>query len=342
MEEAVPAAKSPSRALTCLAVGALLAAAAFHLVAISSMGDMGQSDAAGNGMAAGFAALAEMMLWAALGAFVLIACKGARLPADLLWVAGVLAIGGAIACNLAMTLVERPGWLRMTPTLVPPLTALFAIWARAGSDFPLKIRRIVAYTLAVPALALLVPPFVQQQRWEAAAPEREAARLRQQAEYEREEAEAAEAYAAELRAKGPDNRVDDFLQYMSGEYEEEAVRKIGEVRSRQEDVVRLLGGETEFYALDRLHDFNVEPNEALCTAYRAALDRRLAQFVPSNPDFRGIPGGLEGQQDNYRWLIAHGCDLAPQVSRLARMVRSLPDFYFERDSEILEAIARGR
>jgi hypothetical protein len=335
---------APSKAVTCLAIVALMAAAFFYFIAESSLSGLHESDAAGNAMASGFAALAEMALWAALIAFVALACKGAKLTADLLWAAWTLPIGGAVACNLAVMLLDlgQSGALRLTTGLVPVLTALFAIWVRVGSELSAGIRRIVGLGLAIPALVLLVPPFVEQQRYDAAAPQREAEEARVTAEYQRSEAQAKAAYEAEFRAKGPDNRIDDFLQYLHGDFEDEAMGEIRQVRSRQEDAVRLLGGQTEFYALDRLHEFNVEPDQQLCAAYKSALHRRLAQFVPTNPEYRGIPGQLGGQIDNYRWLMANGCDLRPQISRLARMIRSLlPDHYFPQDAEQLEELVRA-
>jgi hypothetical protein len=330
------------RVMSCLAIGALLAAGFFYFVAESSIAGMGRSDAAGNAMASGFAGLAELALWAALVAFVAIACKGAKLPLDLLWIAVVLALGGAIACNLAVMLadLEAGGRSRLTLALMPVLTVLFAIWARVSAEFAARTRRLGGYALALPALALLVPPFVDQERYEAAAPQREAERQRLEAEFARQEAETAAAYAAEFRAKGPDNRLDDFLQYLTGDFEDEAIAKIRSVRSRQADAVRLMGGETPFHDLDRLHDFDLEPTAELCTAYREALDRRLDRFVPANPDHRGIPWQLDAQFDNYRWLMANGCDLTPQLSRLARLVRSLTPDHFPRYTADLDAIVR--
>ena len=311
-----------------------------YLIAQSSISSLGGSDAAGNSMSAGFAMIAEFLLWGTLVVFLLLCCVPARLP-DLVVGLGAGLVGlAAIASLTAVGMMDRPSWIRIAPTLLPPLVVLFGIYSRYSVDQPQRTRRLVSLGFGALTVLLSVPPFIEYQRWVDAAPEREAEAQRAEADYRRREAEARTAYQSEFRALGPGSRVDDFLPFLASEFEEEAVIGIAGVRSRQADIIRLMSGETKFYELERLSEFELRVTPELCGAYRAALDRRLAQFVPTNPNYRGVPGELEGQPANMRWLMRNGCDLSPQVSRLAVAVRSLlPDHYFPSYAQELEAIA---
>jgi hypothetical protein len=314
----------PATAWTVLTVLALVATIFFYLLAQSSISGLGASDAAGNGLASGFAYVGETLLWFSLGLFFLLCALRGRPPAVML-IVGIVVIGvGAIASLIAIGLMERPGWLQLTPMLAPPLTALFAGWMAFSREAPSRLRVRIALGFALVAAPLLITPFYAFQAWLAAAPEREAETIRLEAEYERSVAEARAADAAAFEALGPDSRLEDFFPYIADpERAERALTLLRTARSREADAVRLLDADLDHHELQRMPEFDMEITPDLCRAYRGFIDRKLAGFRPDNANWEWVPRHMEWHLPSFRWFGAGGCDLSPQVRRIAEQLRAI-------------------
>ena len=339
-EEDEPAeARGPGAPSAMVATLAALAAAFFYWVAQGSIAGLGQSDPAGNGMAAGFAVIAEFLLWLCLAAYLWAMCWRSRLHAPVLVPAAALALAAAIACLTAIGLMRQPTWLRIVPTVLPLLAILFGLWARVSRALGRRVRLGVSIGMGATALALIATAFIEQAKWDSAAPQRAAGAEAAMRASEREQAENLRRWHGELQALGPDDPLDSYLPFLDSEWTEEALAGIRQVRSRQGDAERLIRRGVDFYEIDRLHEFGLAASPSLCGAYRARVDRQLADFVPTNDTRGSIPTFLEGQIANFRWFIAEGCDVAPQVRRLREQVREFtPQHYAPSYGEQLDVI----
>ena len=314
-----PSGDPPKPALNsgCL-IAPLALAGLLYVVTMLGVSDLGASDAAGDGLTAFFTMLFLIATWVLLGLFVFLCCRRSRASGLLYVVWALLFFGGAIACLVAVSQMSSPNWLGFVPALLPLIAAAYGVWVLNSADQPAARRRRGALGHGALGLVLIAVPLVAYAKWAAEEPEREA-------DYARQEAQAREAYLAELRALGPNSPIEAYFLYLDGEHEAEALAGIRAAQNRQADAARLLGLGFEQNNLSRLHEFGLDATSELCAAYRAALDRRLGAFIPTNPDWERIPISLYDQQANYRWLMAGGCDLTPQITRLAAQERTLDE-----------------
>ena len=302
----------------------LLAAILLYLLSLSGISGLGGSDPAGNSISAAFANIVEFVLWLPIFAFIALCCRSGRQGCFILAAGIALSVVAMILCLWAIGLMERPTSVQITPTALPPLALLFGVWARFSGRWPKTWRFASGIIFFLLFVAAAVPVFIEQQRWDAAAPAREAARQKQEADYARFEAEFKARYEAEFRAFGPDSRLDQLIPYVQSEFETEALARIHTLRSRQGDAVRMLDGGAELVDFRRLPEYGLQPTAELCRAYRARIDAKIGEFRPSDPG-NDPSVELETYYDPIRWFQANGCDMAPQASRIAEMLRRHPN-----------------
>lgn len=298
--------------------GLLVAAALLYVLSLLMMLPQGPgSDAAGRGMAGGFAILLQFPLWLLLLIFLVRSVGRAQLPP---WVQAA-AVAGALAalagCVTALSYTFEPGhgWLRAIAMLLPPLA--MAVGLQARPDMP----REEALTYAAALIVLVAPPAYVHARWGADAPRRKAESATILAENERQQKEISDAYYARLRALGPDSPLEDFLEFVDQPPPdgEEATAKLRNARSRQADTIAWLAGGGDFDDA-KLHQWNLEPSAELCRAYREALLRRLARSDYDSPDYSGALAELRPQVPTLLWLHARGCDLRAPAELWGKML----------------------
>lgn len=320
-------------------VAALLLSAGLYLFVAVAISEFGQSDAAGNGMAQGFAFLAMLALWLPLGLFVLLACIRARVGGAVIAGALLLLITAAMASLTAITLARRPDWLAISPYALPPFVALFGLWMLFQTRRPATLR-LAAF--AVAGIALMMPAAIGKWQWDAGAPQRAADMARAQAEHERAQAEEERAYEARFRALGPQSRLDDYLDFLAGPFAGETLAGIRALPSRTADAARMLRDGADLYEFERLHEFDLDAAGPLCDAYRARLDGQLAEANPARPGWREVPGSLRQQMENLRWFAGQGCDLSAQLRNLAAAEGMLPaEWRLPGYAEEIAALLRG-
>ena len=245
-----------------------------------------------------------------------------------------LCLAGMIFSIWAAGLMRTPSWVRITPTALPPLALLYGIWVPFGATWPARGRRLALIAFIGLAAAAALPVIIEQRRWDAAAPEREAAMNRAVAE----EGDFAARYEAEFRALGPDSRLEQFFPFLGGEHDAEAIVRIRALRSAQADAVRLLDGDTtELYEFRRMPEFGLSVTPELCASYRRRIARKLAGLGPGDPDANAI-AELATYIENFRWLHGNGCSMADQAAQVAAQMRRHPMDSVRADSALFEAI----
>ena len=309
-----------------LLVIALLLYAGFLANILGSRG----SDAAGRGMAMGFAAIIGVVLWIVLAGLYALAYVNGRLPGWAVAVAVVVLPLSAIAAAAAAGLAEeRGGWLLAAPILLPLLLMLYGLWGRLAGwheTFPVALTSIVlggaivlltAVPLAVAAIEIMPDP-----ARDAARAEQE--RLRGE-EMRRQEQQARETEAAKFARLGPDSSLRDYLEYLAPGDPRSAAALAGArlVKSRAADAAVLLK-EGKIDDLPDLWRLDIDP-AAVCQAYGIALQAAAAKIDRTRSNYIGIAIDLERQLPNVKWLVAARCDIAEAVAFLETRVRVVSD-----------------
>lgn len=300
-----------------------------YLAMMMSLGDARHTDAAGRGMALGFAAIlgtAMMILLAVL--LVVAAVKG-----EMSVVGKIGALFLVPVATVAMWVAgdlygDRTRWVLLVPALLPLLFAAYAVRARLPSlrarlgtgaaDFVLG--GAILLLTAAPLVWIALPP-------SPAARARVVAQERARADREARDMRAAEKREAEAFARlGPDSSLRDYLQYLPGgdSRSRDALAGARQVKSRQADAVALLqAGRID--ALTDLFRLDLQPAPELCRAYGDALAVAASQVTKARPDHLSIAIDLEQQVPNVKWLVEGGCNLNEALGVLAGHVRAVSD-----------------
>lgn len=331
--------------LTGLLVFAVFLYAPFIANLLGSRG----SDAAGRGMALGFATILGLVLWIVLAVMFAIAILRGAMPSYAAAAAIVLLPLSAIAAASAGGLYnERHGdWLAVVPILLPPLLAFYALWARVagwhGTLVPGPTTAVVGGAIVV----LTIVPLVLTTLEYMPNPAREAARAAQLKAWEDEEKkrsdEAEAADAARFARLGPDSSLEDYLDDLPPgvSRHREALAGARLVRTRNADAVALLeAGRLEDLA--QLWALDLDPS-AVCTAYSDAFRAEAAKIVKTRSDHIGVAIDLERQLPNIEWLARAGCDLSEALGDAATRVRAVSDSErMTAFADRLAALGKGR
>ena len=340
-----PAAQPGFDSRGCIAAGALILAVPCYL--LSFVGTLeSTTHNPEDGMITGFAILAEFPLWFGLAVLILLATGPARLSGAMVAAALAFIVAGAFASIAAFGLMgTHPDWRVVAPLLLPPLAVGFAFWLRRAPSMQPELRRRILLAFAGATFLLVAPIAWSVQQHEADL----AARARQHAA---EEARRAADFEALLRAPGKrleqlvawlddDCPCDDMGFDSSTSRSTRAAEAIRRLPSRQSDAVRLLDGNFPLESLERLRDFNLAANPELCRAYGAALDRKVGELDPGNPEVGTALSQVSLQLPNIEWLAANRCDLSTPAVRAARLIRALPDGMDAGLANAIEAAVRS-
>jgi len=256
-----------------------------------------------------------LLLWIVL-AILLFAggIKGERMRS----VAAILFLLSGVAAIFAGVLYSRyGGWSIIVPGLLPPLIALYAVWARLPAlhaALPAKIVNVAAWGAI---LILTISPFplsdIDASRFAAAEVQRQAQREASVARMHQEQAQEQQRVIARFQALNPDSSLSDYLDhlyfpypYAAGEaHHQEALTKARQVKSRQTDAVMLLK-QGKIEQLEELWNLDIEATPAICKAYGDALHQEAAKI-----DMGTTTGqeAAERQLPNMKWLVGAHCDL---------------------------------
>lgn len=311
-------------------VGLLPVAAFFYLGMVGNLLSDGASDLAGRGLVMAVAAACGALLWLCLVGLYVLAGASGRLPRAAAFAAIALLPLSAIAAAVATAWAgERGTWLLAAPVGLPPLLALYALWARVPAWHRALPPGATTAGFGLAILLLTAVPLVVGWNETEADPQRTAARAERDrqrtAEDARRSREAAEAEAARFASLGPDSSLGDWIDSLYGDDDRRraALAGIRTVRSRNEDAVALLAA-GRLNDLEFLWRFDLDPGK-ICGAYAAALRRQAGAIEQGRPGWVASALDVERQLDNIRWLGGAGCDLDAVLAQLETRIRAIAD-----------------
>jgi hypothetical protein len=349
------------RAPRMASIGALLLLGLACLLYLAMMNEIAPSHAreliqhgepASNAIQEGFDELVRgfliLMLWIVLA--ILLFLRGGnsqKMPPQALVAAAILLPLSGVAAIYAADLHARyAGWAIVVPASLPPLIALYAMWARLPvlhAALPAKIINAAAWgAILVLTIAPVPLSAVDASTYAAGEPERQRQRelllaaYKQQAQRneqnrEREKAEAREPAIARFQALTSDTPLSDYLDaldsytyYAPDEAgHEETLAKGRRIKSRQADAVALLK-EGGIRRMEELWNLDIEATPAVCAAYRDALRHEAAELNPMRIDFSRV-NVIGGQLPNLKWLVKEHCDLVDLLAFTETRIREFCD-----------------
>jgi hypothetical protein len=305
-------------------------AAVLYAGMVSSLSGATSTDAFGRGLALAYAAFFALALWLVLSAALIVAAMKGRMP---VWAAIGLVVLVPLSCVAAWMAGDAVGrgdasaiWV---PALLPPLFALYALWARLPSLHGRFRPGVVSGILGLAIALLTAAPFVATHRAELPDPERDA-RLaeaaREQEEQQAKEREAArEREEAQFASLGPDSPLESYLIYLHSQaYSDRALAGIRRLKNRQNDAIALLQ-RGKLLDLWDLKELDLSPTADLCEAYGVALAGAAGRVSKAQSNYLGAAIELESQLPNIKWLVANRCDLGQPLGLLASNLRGVAD-----------------
>jgi hypothetical protein len=308
----------------------LVLAALLYAAMLGCLAEAPNADAFGQAIVLLYAAFLGAVLWLVLAALLLIAVARGRMPLwatlamVVLWPLSAVAVwmaSGAYSGGDSSSI-----WV---PALLPPLFALYALWARLPA-LHATLRAGTTSAMFAGAIAVLaVTPMVTATRAALPDPARDARLAEAGKAQEEQRARARQAaldrQEAQFASLGPDSALADYLIYLSSmAYGERALAGIRRVRNRQADAALLLQ-QGRIADLRELSHFDVVPTAELCQAYGAALAAAAGKVTKARSDYLSAATDLELQLPNMKWLIANRCDLGQPLGLLETNVRAVAD-----------------
>lgn len=296
-----------------------------------------------------------LLLWIVLA--ILVFRRGGnsqKMPPQALVAAAILLpISGVAAIYATELYASYAGWAILVPALLPPLIVLYAMWMRLPVLHAALPARIIYAAAWGAMLVLTLAPFplsvIDARIYAAGEPERQrqreaylAAANQQEALFREREAQDRERDVGRFQALNADSPLGDYINDLSypedSTRHEEAVAKARQVKTRQSDVVPLLGkfssdtgptrsrGYIEY--LEDLWRLDIEATPAVCEAYGDALRREAENIRKFSHDQRSndaweVKEALERQLPNIKWLIREHCDLGDILAVIETRVREL-------------------
>ena len=308
----------------------LVLAALLHATMLGCLAEAPNADAFGQAIVLLYAAFLGVVLWLVLAALLIIAVARGRMP---LWATLAMVVLwplSAVAVSMAGDAYSRGDsssiWV---PALLPPLFALYALWARLPV-LHATLRAGTTSAMFAGAIAVLaVTPMVTATRAALPDPARDArlaeAGKAQEEQRARERQAALDRQEAQFASLGPDSPLADYLVYLSSlAYGERALAGIRRVKNRQADAALMLQ-QGHIADLRELSHFDVAPTAELCQAYGTALAAAAGKVTKARSDYLIAATDLELQLPNMKWLIANRCDLGQPLGLLETTVRAVAD-----------------
>lgn len=308
----------------------LVLAAVLYAAMMGSLSGAPHSDAMGRGLALAYGAFLGAVLWLVLAALLIVAAAKGRMP---IWAKLGLVVLLPLSCVAVWLAGDAYGrgdssaiWVA---ALLPPLFALYALWARLPA-LHTTFRAVPTSAVLGAAIAFLaLAPLVAATRAALPDPDRDArlaeAGKAQEEQRARDRQAQLDREEAQFASLSPDSPLADYLIYLSSmTYEERALAGIRQVRNRQADSARLLQ-QGRLDDLRKLSRFDVAPTAELCQAYGTALAAAAGKVTKARTDYLMTAMDLELQLPNMKWLAANRCDLGQPLGLLEANVRAVAD-----------------
>jgi hypothetical protein len=291
----------------------------FWLQTVGLLSDLSSGDAAGRGMAQGFAAIGIILVWLLLGVLAIIAYAKGTMPGWAALAALILIPASAAASFGALDLLTRPSlpphyWPIVVPVLVPPLVVAFCFWALLPS-LNTRVPGAVAAGVVWGAVLLLCLAIIpMQQVRQRVLDAREAARVR---------------FDAELKAVPVDAPLEALTPFLGkGDYvqNEEVIARMRKLPRRQAEAEQMLArGDFPLAYLGRL---DLTPTPSLCEKSRALLQKRASALMLTSGQSKPFAAIAQEAQDAVaalRWLIDYDCPAMPEAEAWETMAKAYSD-----------------
>jgi hypothetical protein len=270
-----------------------------------------------------------VLLWIVLGILLLLGWINGEMPRWAAIGAGVLyplsGIAAFVAAGLAYS--HPGGWVVVVPALLPPVIALYAMWAHLPALHAV-LRPDITSAAALAAITVVSVATVPLSLVDELQFPARLARLQAQgdtviAQRESDWAKLSRENEARFQGLTPDSTLWDYLnpQGIPDGRGEQAVEGARQVKSRQTDAVMLLA-EGKMNWLNELWRLDLEATPSLCEAFGAALRKAAASEV--EPSWN-VGEKLERQLPNMKWLVAGHCDLDDGVTAVEKRVHLITD-----------------
>jgi hypothetical protein len=321
-------------------VAALLIAAIALVWAaeLSLVANLSGSDAAGNGLAQAFAAMAILLLWGLLAALLIDVGVRGGLSSTSILASVVLLPASGYAALLVADLLARPYeppfyWPILVPALAPLIVVAFSVWALVPSlraILPAPAATGVAWG-AVLALSLSVGAMIHIRN---AADQREADAL----------AKWAVDFAA-LPRDAPLWNWTPFLGQADESREDSVLNGVRDLPRRQSEAEIMLDrGDFPLLYLGR---FDLDPTPSLCETARRMLARRVQPLIPKTPNSRPhaqVAREVAGAATAMEWLVGYGCSCDAESNAWEAMANAYrdPNFDVVRLAELRDPKNLGR
>ena len=284
-----------------------------------TMASLGQSDAAGNGLAQAYAALQMVVLWLLLMVMTILAGTSGTAPRAAKVAALVLVPVSGFVTSAAAGLLSRPSipphlWPLVIPALVPPLIVAWCLFALSAARLRAGTTRIVSGVLLAVIVAVCVSiwPLSQMRN---AVDDQEAARLQK--------------YDADLARMAADAPLWDwtpFLDTRDGTKQQRVLDGIRKLDQRQVQAETML--DRGDFPLRYLAFFDLDPTPALCTKARAVLGKQVAPLVlkDAKPQpYAAISDQVSGALAAMSWLVGYGCSCDAESKAWETMAKAYTD-----------------
>ena len=309
--------KSPISNVLSLAAAVVITAVAATawLPMVMGLTSLIGSDAAGNGLAQAYTAIAMGLVWILLAVLALIAWSKGDMPLPLALAALIFIPVSCMGAFTALDLLSDPHkppylWPIVLPATVPPFIILFCFWALAPSlrrAIPPAIMGGAVFGVAFVLCASLYP----MGKIREAVNEQEAAELQR--------------YEDEFAALKADAPLWEWTRFLDTRNEVQRGKVIDGIRAldrRQSEAETML--ERGDFPLGYLARFDLDPTPAVCDKARAQLRKQAAALTLKKPTKRYVEvfGQVQDALSALRWLIGYGCDSDAEVTAWEKTANS--------------------
>ena len=224
----------------------LVLAAVLYAAMLSCLLDATNGDAFGRALALAYGAILGTALWIVLAVLLTVAAVRGRMP---VWAIIGLAVLVPLSCVVMWfagdAYASGDASAIWVPALLPPLLALYALWARLPALHATLRAVPTTAVLGAAIVYLTVAPLVAMTRAALPDPARdarlEAAGKAQEEQRAEEQRAALDRQEAQFASLGPDSPLASYLIYLTSmAYGERALAGIRQVRNRQADAIALL------------------------------------------------------------------------------------------------------
>ena len=321
---------SMKRAVSFLNLVLLLVAVFLWLAMVAISATMNESDAAGRGMANGFAVVTAIGLWIVLAILVLMTVTRPEVP-GLTKVIALVLVPASFAAALATISVlagvrgQATGWPIVILAALPFLILTYVMWVispavRGVLPVPLMERGVWGLVLA---LSLIPWPLLRAKNSRDAA-----VREKYEAAAKAEEDSVATALESQLNSLNADTPLRDWLAFATAgnDMREQTLEGIRALPNRQRQA-EALEGDDMANLMYELRNLGLEATPKLCKSANDFLVNHAESFrqkAATTARYEIEGSAIEKYLFAMQWLHENRCNIGPAIDAYADVVALYP------------------